>query len=326
MTSASKNRIAQAALIAALGLVVGGFSSANAADLGGNCCADLEERIAELEATAARKGNRKVSLTVTGWVNEAVFFWDDGVESNVYVGTNDLERSRFQFTGKAKITEDWSAGYRLEIGVRGNNSARFDQNSDAPTNALDVRHSSWFLESKTLGKLTVGMTGAATYHLLDDADLANTRNFADAEGASVAQGAFLLRSDGKSVNGLKWTDVMRGFNNSTPGQNGRRNVVKYDTPTIAGFSVTAAWGEDDIGDVALSYKGEVSDFKLAFKAGYGQTFDEGTNLCHPGGVHQDCEWFGVAGTVMHAPTGLYVYAGFGEQQARYRPEDGRWHG
>ena len=50
------------AIAAALGLVVGA-GSARAADLGGNCCADLEERIAELEATTARKGNRKMSLT-----------------------------------------------------------------------------------------------------------------------------------------------------------------------------------------------------------------------------------------------------------------------
>ena len=56
--------------------------SASAADLGGNCCADLEERIAELEATTARKGNRKVSLTMSGWVAEQVTYWDDGVESN----------------------------------------------------------------------------------------------------------------------------------------------------------------------------------------------------------------------------------------------------
>jgi hypothetical protein len=37
---------------------------AKAADLGGDCCAELEERIAELEATAALKGNRKMSLSV----------------------------------------------------------------------------------------------------------------------------------------------------------------------------------------------------------------------------------------------------------------------
>jgi hypothetical protein len=30
------------------------------------------------------------------------------------------------------------------------------------------------------------VNGTATYDLLDDADLANTRNFADAEGPSVA--------------------------------------------------------------------------------------------------------------------------------------------
>ena len=41
-----------------------------AADLGGDCCADLEERVAVLEATTARKGNRKVSLNISGWVNQ----------------------------------------------------------------------------------------------------------------------------------------------------------------------------------------------------------------------------------------------------------------
>ena len=52
--------------------------SAKAADLGGDCCADLEERVAELEATTARKGNRKMSLTITGQVNRMIMFWDDG--------------------------------------------------------------------------------------------------------------------------------------------------------------------------------------------------------------------------------------------------------
>ncbi len=119
----------KAALIAASGLLSLGAAPAFAADLGGNCCADLEERIAELEATTARKGNRKVSLTVSGWVNQAVFFWDDGVESNAYVGTNALEQDRFRFDGEAKITDGWSAGYILEIGLWGANSKQFSQTS-----------------------------------------------------------------------------------------------------------------------------------------------------------------------------------------------------
>ncbi len=183
-------------LLAAASMALLGSVSAQAADLGGNCCADLEERIAELEATTARKGNRKVSLTISGWVNEAVFAWDDGVESNVYVGTNALEQSRVKFAGEAKIDGDWSAGYTLEIGLLGGDSKSFDQDSAGFKNSLSVRKSSWFLKSKTFGKLTVGQDGTSTYHLLDDADGANTRNYSDAEAAAVALGAFQTRSGG----------------------------------------------------------------------------------------------------------------------------------
>ncbi|MFP4539232.1 MAG: hypothetical protein ACLFPA_13140, partial [Dichotomicrobium sp.] len=74
------------ALAAAAGLFVGAmaFTPAKAADLGGDCCADLEERVAELEATTVRKGNRVVSVQLYGQVNRALMFWDDGVDSDVY--------------------------------------------------------------------------------------------------------------------------------------------------------------------------------------------------------------------------------------------------
>ncbi|HEU4380550.1 MAG TPA: hypothetical protein VFR73_18420, partial [Hyphomicrobiaceae bacterium] len=60
--------------------------SAKAADLGGDCCADLEERVAELEATTARKGNRKMSLTVYGHVNRSIMYFNDGGRSNTFIG------------------------------------------------------------------------------------------------------------------------------------------------------------------------------------------------------------------------------------------------
>jgi hypothetical protein len=57
---------------------------AKAADLGGNCCADLEERVADLEATTADKGNKKVTVTLYGRINRIVNFWDDGAETNLH--------------------------------------------------------------------------------------------------------------------------------------------------------------------------------------------------------------------------------------------------
>lgn len=330
MTSVVTSRVLPLALLLALG-TAGSGSVAWSADLGGDCCADLEERIAELEATTARKGNRKVSLTVSGWVNEAIFLWDDGTESNVYVGTNSLEQSRVKFTGEAKIDGDWSAGYTLELGLNTSASNSWDQDNDNGTAAaITVRKSNWYVKSKSLGKLTVGLDGTATYHLLDDADGTATRNYSDAEAAAVAQGRFLLRDkNGNSVNGLRWSDILRGPNNGTPGQNGRRNVVRYDSPEFAGFVVTASWGEDDMYGGALTYKGEWGDFKVVGKAGYEKSTDENTQQCHQTfdstaditTGKADCEWFGAAATVMHVPTGLFVYGGFGRQNDDSRASD-----
>ena len=321
MKSVFMSRSSQFAVIAAFSAFAWNAAPATAADLGGDCCADLEERIAELEATTARKGNRKVSLTISGWVNEAVFFWDDGSEKNVYVGTNSLEQSRVKFSGEAKIASNWSAGYTLELGVTGHPSNQWDQagpNSKGSGTSIDngitVRKSNWWVKSKELGKLTVGLEGTATYHLLDDADATNTRNVSDAEAAMVAMARFQLRSGGAGVNGLLWTDVARGVNNSTPGQNGRRNIVRYDSPEFAGFVGTATWGEDDMWGLALTYKSTwFNDFKVLGKVGYEKTTDSNTSPCSAA-ARLDCEWWGAAATVMHEPTGLFVYGGYGEQR------------
>jgi hypothetical protein len=55
-------------------LVVAGMSPAAAADvnfsdLSRSCCADLDQRIAEIEAMLARKGNRRLTLEISGLVN-----------------------------------------------------------------------------------------------------------------------------------------------------------------------------------------------------------------------------------------------------------------
>ena len=153
------------AIIAAAGIAVGGVS-AQAADLGGNCCADLEERVAELEATTARKGNRKVSLQIYGQVSETVMWWNDGAESNTYVLENNAIKNTLGFQGNAKITSDWTAGFKLELQIRAYRSSNANQlalgasnNVQIPTyntQSVSLRHAYWYLQSNTYGRLTVG--------------------------------------------------------------------------------------------------------------------------------------------------------------------------
>ena len=119
------------ALVAAAGLFVGGVAmpSAKAADLGGDCCADLEERVAELEATTARKGNRKMSLTVTGQVHRMVMWCDDGHSSTTYYGLdNTNSSSRFIFLGSARVTPKVSMGFEIMIEIEaGGTSSKVSQ-------------------------------------------------------------------------------------------------------------------------------------------------------------------------------------------------------
>ncbi len=71
--------ISRFALVAAASVLLGSaVTPAAAADLGGGCCADLEERVAELEATVARKGNRVVTLQIYGDVTKGLMYFDNG--------------------------------------------------------------------------------------------------------------------------------------------------------------------------------------------------------------------------------------------------------
>ncbi len=124
------SRMAIAALFCVMGATVFVQKPAKAADLGGDCCADLEERVAELEATTVRKGNKKVSVQIYGKVNRAMMFWDDGAEQNTYVVNNYNELPRTGIKGNAKIGGDWSAGYRLEWEYRMAASSRVNQFDD----------------------------------------------------------------------------------------------------------------------------------------------------------------------------------------------------
>ncbi len=296
-----------------------------AADLGGNCCADLEERIAELEATTAHKGNRKVSLEISGHVNEAVMFWDDGDESNAYVVTNDNSRTRFRFKGTAKINTDWEAGYLIEIGVRSANSKRSDQIDDEglPDVGFDIRDSVWFLKSKTYGTGYVGLTSTAT-DAITEINLSQTSSFskyADIEDSGL--GMFLRREGSQGDAGLSRIEWRRliGDAGDQPGEGEKRyNVVKYETPAFAGFSASAAWGEDDFWDVALRYAGEFHGVKIAAGFGYGEQLDgpDTQTECAAfdpslAGGDTGCHQFGGSISILHEASGVFFNVAAGRK-------------
>ncbi len=124
--------------VAALAALVLSSGSVLAADLGGNCCADLEERVAELEATTVRKGNRKVSLTLYGWVHKGIMYWNDGEQSNTYFGVDNINfATRFGLRGDAKITPEVD-GWLLDLGGSFQRDGHLEPESFREDRSFDV--------------------------------------------------------------------------------------------------------------------------------------------------------------------------------------------
>jgi hypothetical protein len=372
-----------AALFAALGLyAAGGVTPARAADLGGDCCADLEERVAELEATVARKGNRRMSLTISGQVSTAVMAWDaggsiagkagsdesftttttttttttvgapvftsadtniapdalplkcndagvggapnagnaaligcadpahvnpphvhadhshdatstststskttktaakaatpSGKARDVYVVDNVMSGgSYFALTGDAKINPNLSAGFNLTVafdtGGRSHQVSQFDDDGQAvvPTAStftggydtfIVVTLANWWLDHKQFGRVTVGRINTATAGITS----------IDLGGASVIANAsigYTQRSFTAVGGTTTWANLLGGNTVNGSGLS-RAQAISYSTPNVGGFSAMAAWGENDVWDVALRYAGEFSGFRLAAGIGY----------------------------------------------------------
>ena len=262
------------------------ISAGFAADLGGGCCADLEERVAELEATTARKGNRSVSLQVYGQVNRALLIWDDGFDSDAYIVDNDTSSTRVGLIGQANMKPGWFTGYRIELEYKDAASNEVSNgNDEGLAEEIRIRHSYWFIESEKLGRVSVGQQSPATDDItiinlgaqMSDAALHYNNNF----GLRLNM-AFGLVTD------LTWAD----FAHSVDALRG--DFVRYDSPAIYGFVLSAVAGEDDVWDVALRYQADWNSVRFAAGVGYMDA--------------EEFDFSDVRGSasVMHMPTGLYL--------------------
>jgi hypothetical protein len=300
------------ALLAAAGLLMGSYAygPVKAADLGGSCCGDLEERVAELEATTARKGNRVVSLQVYGQVNKALLYFDDGAFSDVYVVDNDNSGSRIGFTGKATMKPGWTAGYLLEFDFQDAASDVVDNDTglgDDPADQILIRYNNFYVENERLGRVTLGQ-GSTAADGANEVVLANSlRNGGVDHGTS-----FSFRTDAGALSAFSLGNIASDLDTS------RDDLIRYDSPSFYGFILSASWGDNDYADVALRFKKEWNSVRIA--AGLAWVWDgseDGAAATTTGLLQDffsDFEQVGGSISLMHIPTGLYIHAATAQRE------------
>lgn len=262
--------------------------SALAADLGGSCCNDLEERIAELEATTARKGNTKVSLTISGQISKALIYYDFDDESDVVVSENSAAESYVAFDGVALVGAGWRAGFTLKIGVGEYEEYTFLDN----TNGIYTREAALFLEANNVGRVSLGLLPQATDGIAE-VSVANT---------GVVARTLSLRP----LNGPQVGEVLDIYDGTYV------NGVRFDSSVFEGFRLSASWAngededEDDVWDIAVRYANELGGFRVAAGVGY----RVGT-VVPTIGKFSGTETLSGSASVMHIQTGLFLTAAAG---------------
>ncbi len=343
-----KKSASRLALVAAAGVL---STSAYAADLGGDCCADLEERVAELEATTARKGTRKTSLEIWGVVNQAITGWSDGNRWNgsMFHG-NHMLQTRFGLRGDAKISPSTKAGYSLVMDLADNaRTSTFSQVQDigsvkfagsgATRNedyAIRMRDANFWLESSTLGRVTMGRITSEL--AVGSPDIAGIMH---AVGDDVGCNGGGLRFRNAATGLLSATAIASLSAGCAGPWANRLNGLKYQTPTLAGFQLLATYGGNLKGEVGTidttaanaanagieygvgaRYAGEFSGVRIAANAGIqwdkynrdlSRAYSNGDTTATTSLISSSAD-FSSADTrtwdlglgLMHVPTGLFA--------------------
>ena len=331
------------ALALAAGLLFAGLPAphAKAADLGGDCCADLEERVAELEATTVRKGNRKISLTISGWVNAGVVWWSDGFGStdlrdptffdhnaDIYVVNNSTSQTRFNIEGSGKIRENLSAGFSISIRPWGDKLGDVSQVVHNPTpNNIDIRNTYVFLDAKDIGKVQLGQQDSAA----DGAwyqDLGGSSTWISNVNPGAWNSGFHLRDNSGGLTDVTWGSVLQEMSD------GQVPRIAFYSRQMAGFQFATSFGGNDTYATALYYANKFGTLNIAAGVGYDSSSKKSALIDQNVGTglvdadHNRLNKLAMSGSIYESGSGLYGTLAWSKAYAAtaYRNDATNWYG
>jgi predicted porin/outer membrane murein-binding lipoprotein Lpp len=243
-------------------------------------------------------GNPRIKLSISGHVNRIVNLADDGNKTKGYFVDNNLSVSRVRFVGEGQVTDDFSIGSNIELGISPNNSNDVSQFNESSGDKFDQRKVEALFTSKTYGKVSFGKGDAAAKDI-SKVDLSGTDVLAYSAVQDVAGGLFFINNDNNASSGIQVKNAFTDLDSS------RISRVRYDTPKLMGASLAVSAGEDQRYDAALRWSGEVGEaFKTAAGIGIFDPSASGVNYRLAGSA-----------SVLHTPTGLSLTGAAGRTDA-----------
>ncbi len=227
-----------------------------------------------MPTTAAETGQSvlstqpNMSLTVSGHVNRALLFVDDGTDDGsdndkqVFNVDNDNSATRFQILGRAEIDESTAVGAIIVAQFESNSTADISQADNKSVSAdaelRDRQLELWF-EDQGFGRLYLGQGHTAS----DDSteiDLSGTGVIAYSGVGDLANG-LAFRNSGGSLSGVTIGDVFSNLDGL-----GRDDRIRYDTPAFRSARLSSSFIDGGDWDLALTYGQDLSAYGLQLAA------------------------------------------------------------
>ena len=207
-----------------------------------------------------------VDVGISGQINRAVMYVDDGSTAKWFFVDNENSSTRFRFTGSNDFENSWKVGIVWEVQMESNasNEVSMDEADTGSASFSDRKIEFWV--SQTYGKLWVGQGDTAS-NSTSEVDLSGTTVTAYSSMSDVAAG-FEFQDNGASIVNSAGDPITVGNSRSNFDGFSRQDRLRYDTPTFAGFYGSASVISESRWDAALRYAGDFGWGKLAAAAAY----------------------------------------------------------
>ena len=202
-----------------------------------------------------------VDFAISGQINRAVLYGDDGTSAKWFFVDNANSSTRFRFTGSNEFDGGWDVGIVWEVEMQSNASNSVNiQNGDSDLGDVTFKERKMEFWVEKWGRLWLGQGDTAS-NSTSEVDLSGT-DLAAYSSVSDVGSSFEFRDNGVD------TGITVGGSRSNFDGLSRKDRVRYDTPKFAGFYASGSTGQGSIWDAALRYAGDFGWAKFAAAGGY----------------------------------------------------------
>jgi len=206
-----------------------------------------------------------VDFKISGQINRAVLWGDNGNDDDIKFVDNDNSSTRFRFTGSNDFDEVWKVGIVWEVEMQSNDSSDTDidigENADVGDVTFSERKMEFYVDHNKFGRVSLGQGDTAS-NSTSEVDLSGTDvvNYSSIEDMA---GGFTFRTDDDVV----VTSVGSAFSNFDGFS--RRDRIRYDTPKFGPVYFSTSYMNGQSWDLAGRFAYQWDEFgKLAAAAHY----------------------------------------------------------